>query len=112
MVNSKWKGKEGELELTRKLRDFGFEARRGQQYCGAKGDADVEGLPGIHIECKRVQRLQIYDAMQQAKNDARKDELPAVFYRRNHAQWLVTMELADWIELYQAWLEALERQDK
>ena len=34
MTNSKQKGKNGELELSKFLRDHGFpEAKRGQQYC-------------------------------------------------------------------------------
>ena len=99
-MNSRQKGKRGELELARELRLYGYEARRGQQYSGALGDADVLGLPGIHIECKRVERLNLADAMAQAKHDARKGEAPAVFHRRNREEWLVTMRLDDWINLY------------
>ncbi|MEE0596770.1 MAG: hypothetical protein UDD43_08650 [Agathobacter sp.] len=100
MKNSRRKGKEGELELSKKLKEHGFECRRGQQYCGANGDADVIGLYGIHIECKRVESLNIYKAMEQAKNDASDLELPAVFHRKNNKGWLVTMEFDDWIKLY------------
>ena len=62
-MNSRRKGKEGELELAKKLREYGYGCRRGQQYSGANGDADVIGLPGIHIECKRVERLDLLAAM-------------------------------------------------
>ena len=99
-MNSKRKGAEGERELARKLRDYGFKTRRGQQYCGANGDADVVGLPGIHIECKRVERLNLYDAMAQARNDACPGEFPTVFHRRDRCEWLVTMPLDDWINMY------------
>lgn len=99
-MNSREKGKRGERELARVLRSYGFEARRGQQYSGANGDPDVLGLPGIHIECKRVERLNIMDAMIQAKGDAMEGELPTVFHRRNHEEWLVTMRLKDWIQIY------------
>lgn len=51
-LNSKAKGARFERLLASKLRDYGYDARRGQQYCGANGDADVIGLPGIHIEAK------------------------------------------------------------
>ena len=94
------KGKRGERELSAKLRNCGYDCRRGQQYSGVSGDADVIGLPGVHIECKRVERLNLYDAMAQAIHDTRPEELPAVFSRRNHSDWLVTMRLDDWIELY------------
>ena len=53
-INSKRKGSNGEREIAKILRDHGYEARRGQQYSGANGDADVIGVPGVHIEVKRV----------------------------------------------------------
>lgn len=99
-MNSRNKGANGERELANKLRDYGFACRRGQQYCGANGDADVVGLPGIHIECKRVERLNIEDAMTQAKADAKQHEVPAVFHRKNNCEWLVTMRLDDFMRMY------------
>ena len=99
-MNSRNKGKRGELLLVRALGDYGFSCRRGQQFCGANGDADVVGLPGIHIECKYVEKLNLQDAMAQAVHDARSGELPAVFHRKNHAEWLVTMRLPDWMQIY------------
>ena len=102
-MNSKSKGKRGELELCRKLREYGYSCSRSVQYCGANGDADVVGLPGIHIECKRVERLNLTDAMHQALRDSRPGELPAVFHRRNSEPWLVTMPLEKWIEIYREW---------
>ena len=66
-MNSNNKGKNGERELATILREYGYDSRRGQQYCGSNGDADVVGLPGVHIECKRVERLNIYDAIEQSK---------------------------------------------
>ena len=99
-INSKVKGAAGERELANILKEQGFTARRGQQYCGANGDADVLGLDGIHIECKRVERLNIDEAMKQAAADAREGEKPAVFHRKNRKGWLVTMKLEDWLEMY------------
>ena len=100
MKNSRRKGADGERELARKFRDYGYKCRRGQQYCGANGDADVVGLPGIHIECKRVEKLNLYDAIDQARHDAKPDELPSVFHRKNDCEWLVTMRMDDWIKIY------------
>ena len=104
-MNSKRKGSTGERELAKVLNQHGFNCRRGQQYCGANGDADVVGLKGIHIECKRVERLNIYDAISQANTDKKEDEFPAVFHRKDRHKWLVTMELDDWIEIYKECLE-------
>jgi hypothetical protein len=99
MTNSKRKGAAGERELSNKLKEYGYDCRRGQQYCGSNGDADVVGLNGIHIECKRVEKLNLYDAISQAKSDS-KDDLPTVFHRKDRHEWLVTMTLEDWIKLY------------
>ena len=103
-VNSRRKGAAGERELASVLREYGHDCRRSQQYCGANGDADVVGLPGIHIECKRVEKLNIYDAIDQSRRDAVNRELPAVFHRKNHCDWLVTMRLEDWMEIYKEYL--------
>ena len=99
-INSRAKGARGERELSSKLKEYGYETRRGQQYSGANGDADVVGLPGIHIECKRVERLNLYDAMAQSKSDANEGETPTIFHRKDRCEWLVTMTLADWMKLY------------
>lgn len=105
------KGKRGERELAGILKEHGYDCRRGQQYCGAAGDADVVGLPGIHIECKRVEKLNLLDAMEQAGREAREGEAPAVFHRRDRCEWLVTMRLADWIQIYREW-EAGRKMDR
>lgn len=102
-VNSKRKGKTGELELARKLREYGYNARRTVQYNGKAedGEADLQGLPGIHIECKRVEQLSLYKAIDQAKRDsAGSDKLPAVFHRKNNCEWLVAMPLDSFIKIY------------
>jgi Holliday junction resolvase len=102
-INSKRKGKTGELELARKLRELGYDVRRSVQYNGKEeeGQADLLGLPGIHIECKRTEKLNLYEAVNQAKRDSEgKDELPVVFHRRNNCEWLAVMPLEDFIRLY------------
>ena len=99
-MNSRRKGKEGELELSKILRGYGYETRRGQQYAGANGDADVIGLPGVHIECKRVEQLNLNKAMEQAVRDARDGKVPTVFHRRNRQPWLVTLRLEDFMAMY------------
>lgn len=100
---SRDKGKKGERELASLLREYGYDSRRGVQYNGADGSADVVGLPGIHIECKRVERLDLYGAMAQAIGDAREGEIPAVFHRRNRDYWKVTLRLEDFMEIYKVW---------
>lgn len=99
-MNSRNKGAAGERELAGRLREYGYRCRRGQQYSGANGDADVVGLPGVHIECKRVEKLNLYEAMTQAVRDAKDGETPAVFHRKNNKEWLVTLKLDDFMNLY------------
>lgn len=104
-INSRDKGARAERQLAKELRKYGYEdARRGQQFSGANGDADVVGMSDkIHIECKHVERLNIHDAMEQSKRDARENEIPVVMHKKNRTNWLVTMELIDWIQLYKEW---------
>lgn len=103
-INSRNKGKVGEREIAKILRDYGYEdCRRGEQYCGANGDADVVGLPEIHCEIKRVEKLNVDNAIDQAVRDARAGEMPTVFHRKNRKPWLVTMKLDDWMRLYKSY---------
>ena len=99
-MNSRQKGSRGERELASILREYGYDTRRGQQYCGANGDADVVGIPGLHIECKRVERLNIENAIAQSERDAREGEIPVVMHRKNNCKWLVTMSLEEFIKIW------------
>ena len=106
-MNSRAKGKRGELEWASVCRQHGYDARRTAQYCGNTGDAsDVVGLPGIHQEVKRVERLDLTAAMFQARRDAKTGEIPIVAHRRNGESWLVTMDADDWFRLYGKWEDA------
>lgn len=100
MTNSREKGARGERELANILKGYGYAAQRGQQFAGSPDSPDVKGLPGIHIECKRVEHLNIYAGIRQSEKDCGDDELPAVFHRKNNQEWLVTMKLDDWMRLY------------
>ena len=63
---------------------------------------DVVGLPGIHIEVKRRENLNVYEAIEQAKRDAAKiGTMPTVMWRKNDHEWLVTMPMEAWMQLYQ-----------
>ncbi len=77
--------------------DYSYNCRQGQQYCGRSSADDVRPS-GIHIECKRVEQLNLHDAMDQAVQDANAlpgegRPFPAVFHRRDHEEWLVTMRM-------------------
>ena len=100
---SRDKGKRGERELAAELTALGLPARRGQQYSGASGDADVVGLPGVHIECKRVESLRLADALDQAERDARPGELPVVMHRRNGRLWVAVMRYDEFARMSSPW---------
>ena len=112
-MNSKQKGKRGELELAEVLRSHGFiGAARGQQFKGSPGSPDVVGLPGHHVECKRVEALSIYNAYDQACRDAGPADIPLVTYRRNGKPhhplpWLAILSLDDYLLMVRE-LEALK----
>lgn len=101
--SSQRKGAAGERELAAYLAEEGYQTERGGFCYGEK--PDLYGLPGIHIEVKRVEALNVPKAMKQAAGDAEKfqDGYPAVFHRRNREPWLVTMCLQDWLKLYRGW---------
>lgn len=101
MPNSCRKGADGERELAALLRAEGYEIDRGGTTSFGTVP-DLSGLPEVHIEVKRREKLNIWEAMQQAIDDAArfKDGAPALFHRRNRTPWLVTMLFTDWIRLY------------
>ena len=104
------KGAEGERELVSLLQSAGYKVERGgsQTYGSVP---DVVGLKGIHVEVKRAERLNLSEAMAQAKLDAMrfKDGCPVVFHRRNREGWRVTMNINDWLIMYTGWMKFQER---
>lgn len=98
---SQKKGAAGERELAAILQEYGYDCTRGGSLTFGSV-ADVTGLPGIHIEVKRVEKLNVGEALEQSVRDSERmrDGLPALFHRRNRKPWLVTMRLSDWLKLY------------
>jgi Holliday junction resolvase len=92
-VNSRAKGARGERQWRDELRANGYEARRGQQFSGSPDSPDVvcDALGWAHFEVKAVERLNIEDAMEQARHDCG-GKVPLVAHKRNHRRWLVTMD--------------------
>lgn len=101
-MNSREKGKRGELELAHRLTELGFKARRGQQYSGTETSADVlaEGLESFHLECKRTEKTQLWDWMEQAIHDSGKSgKTPLVIHRKSRGDWLVILRIEDFAKL-------------
>ena len=105
-INSRNKGKVGELEWAAKLREFGFEAERGQQRAGGADSPDVRcSIPGVHFEVKRVEALNVYKAMEQAVRDCGPDDMPVVAHRKNRTDWLVTVPAGDFLDMVGSMVE-------
>ena len=100
-MNTQKKGRHGEIELARILNSNGIPAKPGNAL-NFGTVPDVVGIDGIHAEVKRVEKLNVHEAMSQAIRDSEKfgDGMPALFHRRNRTPWLVTMRLDDWLRLY------------
>lgn len=95
------KGKAGEREFAAWLRDkLGVAARRGRQFKGTPDSPDVVGLPGVHIEVKRRERLNVEKALDEAAATAG-DDIPLVAHRRSRKPWLVTFQADSLVELAQ-----------
>ena len=99
---SRTKGKVGEREVAALLREHGFDGARGVQYQGGRDSADVVGLPGFHIEVKRVEAFRLYEALEQAKGERKPGDIPAVFHRPNMRPWVVVLEASDFLSLVRA----------
>lgn len=101
------KGARFERLLASRFREYGYDASRTAQHCGKTGQAaDVTGPPGIHIEAKHQEKMQLYEWMAQAKRDAAaagENRLPVVCHKKNNAEILVTMGFDDWMNLYNEW---------
>ena len=105
---AKSKGKRGEREVANMLKAAGFaEARRTAQFCGKSGDAsDVIGLPGYHIEVKYVEKLNLWNAVDQAARDSAAHQestgeelVPIVFFRKRGRHWLVCLDAEKFLAL-------------
>lgn len=106
-INSRAKGAAGERELANFLKEHGYDTRRGQQFKGGAESPDVVGLPGFHIECKRVEAGNLYAWLDQAQADAAVDKIPLVCHRRSRREWVAILTLDDLLRL----LKQLQEKD-
>ena len=101
---SRQKGKRGEREAAAELGEIlGCVARRGVQYQGGPDSPDVvlDGV-NIHVEAKRVEALNLYAAVEQAKADAPSGAVPIVWHRKNGKKSIVIVETSELVALAKA----------
>jgi Holliday junction resolvase len=105
-TNSRQKGKRGEREAAKVLSEvLRVRARRGQQFKGTPDSPDVEiDLDGIFVEVKYAERVNLYEALERAEQQAGA-KVPIILWRRNHRRWLFICYLEDlrtvWHTLYE-----------
>lgn len=100
-LNSRRKGKSGELEACHALETtFGWRAKRtAPMQAGHGGDyPDIvcEQTPGLFLEVKRVEKLNVQRALATAVKQAGR-KCPVLMHRVNRSPlgWLITLRLED-----------------
>lgn len=95
------KGRRAEIELARFLQAHGLQDARPGAPLNYGQQADVSGVLGLHIECKRHERLEIPRWYEQAAADAERmqDGRPVVIYRQNRRPWMIVLSLTDFLSL-------------
>jgi len=84
----------------------------GMSFNGA-GQADLIGTPGLHVEAKRVERLEVYKSLDQAERSVTNrncPETPVVISRRNNTKTgdsIVILRLDGFLTYYLAWLKSM-----
>lgn len=109
-INSKQKGKRGELVVAHAFQKYGFEANRTAQCRGNTGQApDVEVKnTNLHVEVKFQNKMHLYDWMEQADRDCeaeKKNNIPVVIHKANNKPMLVSMHFEDFMEIYMGYLD-------
>ncbi len=100
-LKSRMKGKLGEREAAKFLRELGFTtARRSQQYCGGESSSDVmcDECPNVHIEVKYGYPIAKFNvgnslhdaACDQALNDSQGRPWIVLWKPKGNRLWLAT----------------------
>lgn len=101
MTNSRDKGARYERHIAHRIREWGYDAERGCQHAGGKDSPDVKhNMEGIHIEAKKVEKLNIWKALEQSERDAGEGETPIVVFSRNRAKDYVALPFEDFMNMY------------
>lgn len=110
---SRDKGARFELQIANYLKtEYGYsKAERTAQHSGKNGgDADVKGIPGLHIECKAQERMQLYSWMEQAERDVEdkgSSDVPVVIHKQNRKEILVSLSLDNFMKIYQEYASSM-----
>lgn len=106
-MNSRAKGKRGELEARDACRKWWYSSKciRAAQSCGKYGADLLDALKWVHVEVKLYKRISALDFLKQAESDKKSDEIPIVLMRENdRASWTVMFRIEDTERFVQAYL--------
>lgn len=85
MQNPKAKGNLYEKEWAEFIKDIDPTATRNYGSGSGVAKSDVHNSLGYEFECKRVEKLNIFKAIQEAeRHSSQAHSIPAVVFRRNH----------------------------
>lgn len=100
-MKSQAKGRRAEIELANYLKERGFENARPGAALNFGTEPDIKGVDGLHIECKRHERLEVSKWYEQSRQDAERmqDGRPVVIYRQSRKPWFILLSLDDFLEL-------------
>lgn len=95
-INSRSKGAAGERDLVNYFKEkHNIEGKRNFQFRSGHDGADITLFDGVHIEVKRVERINLEDAFTQANDDKLETDIPVIIHRKNHKPWTVSFRLDD-----------------
>ena len=83
--SSQRKGRAAELELCRLLNDHGIPAAVGEPL-NYGTEPDISGVAGVHVECKRAERVQIGEWIAQAARDAERLRAAEIILDRGYGK--------------------------
>lgn len=83
-----------------------FQRGLGQTRRGGSEVPDVysEKFPDLHFELKRQKRCSIRQAYMQALDDTKNSKVHIIITKDDQEDTLVTMELNQWVQLFNCWL--------
>lgn len=87
------KGAQFERDVQDLARAHGFTACRRAFASGAQGGADLTGIPGVAIECKRQERVSLPAWWAQAEAAADTGEIPVIALRWSRGPALAVLPL-------------------
>jgi Holliday junction resolvase len=98
-MRRKRKGDDFERQVASILADeLGADIRR-VLLSGPRGEGDVEGIPEVHIECRRRERVRLGQWFEEESHKANGKPF-ALIHKRSREPVFVTMSLSDWMRLF------------